>query len=53
LPEYKAGYNDFPDNATYNEIIELDDLPNELRIYKTGWEDAKADSIKLKLENKM
>lgn len=51
LPAYQAGYNDYPDNATYNKIIELENPPLELRHYKNGWEQAKADYIKLKIEN--
>ena len=51
LPEYQTGYNDFPDNTTYNEIIELENPSLEFSNYKCGWEQAKEDSIKLEIEN--
>jgi hypothetical protein len=58
--EYSTGYEAFPDNTTYNGIIEIrgqqDDfisskLDDRLFLYKLGWEDAKKEHDKQTMEN--
>ena len=58
--EYNAGYNDFPNNDTYNEIIEIHNqqdigifpkLDDRLCLYKLGWEAAKKENDKQMMEN--
>ncbi len=58
--EYNAGYNYFPNNDTYNEIIEIHNqqdigifskLDDRLYLYKLGWEAAKKENDKQMMEN--
>jgi hypothetical protein len=58
--EYNAGYNYFPNNDTYNEIIEIHNqqdigifpkLDDRLCLYKLGWEAAKKENDKQMMEN--
>lgn len=50
VPEYQAGYNDYPDDSTYNKIISLDRIDYELVRYIDGWEQAEEDHIKSEIE---
>ena len=57
--EYKNGYNDYPNSTTYDKIINTYptdypyciEMPDNMRYYLYGWNDAKREHENKKREN--